>query len=117
MGRGLWFFVCRANVKSAPGARERIKLRGNRSKHTNQNEKPAATTSWDAVARWYDGWVGQDGSEHHREVAVPVLMELLEPQPGEYILDIGAGQGVLAPQITSAGAHYTGVDASPRMVE
>src|SRR3954453_17173452 len=82
-----------------------------------RDKKPLAATSWEAVARWYDGWVGQDGSEHHREVAVPVLMELLEPRPGEKILDIGAGQGVLAPQITGAGALYTGVDASPRLVE
>src|SRR3954449_2000229 len=76
-----------------------------------------APTSWDAVARWYDGWVGQEGSNHHREVAVPVLLELLEPRPGESILDIGAGQGVLAPYITRAGVRYTGVDASPKMVD
>ncbi len=73
-------------------------------------------TSWDAVAPWYDGWVGAAGSEHHREVAVPALMEILDPQPGEHILDVGAGQGVLAPYIAQAGAHYTGVDASPRLI-
>lgn len=74
------------------------------------------STSWDAVARWYDGWVGPEGSEHHREVAIPALLELLEPRAGERILDVGCGQGVLAPHIASAGASYTGVDASPRLV-
>jgi ubiquinone/menaquinone biosynthesis C-methylase UbiE len=69
------------------------------------------------VARWYDGWVGQEGSEHHREVAVPALLELLEPRHGESILDIGAGQGVLAPYVIEAGARYTGLDASPRLVQ
>jgi ubiquinone/menaquinone biosynthesis C-methylase UbiE len=68
------------------------------------------------VAHWYDGWVGEAGSEFHREVAVPALLDLLQPQAGEQILDIGCGQGVLAPSIMRAGAQYTGVDASPRLL-
>ncbi len=74
-------------------------------------------TSWDPVADWYNGWVGEEGSEHHRRLAIPAVMELLEPQTGEKILDIGAGQGVLAPFIAAAGARYTGVDASPRLLQ
>jgi SAM-dependent methyltransferase len=42
---------------------------------------------------------------------------LLEPSPGDAILDLGCGQGVLAPHIARAGAHYMGVDASPRMLD
>src|SRR5688500_7964289 len=75
-----------------------------------------ARTGWDPVARWYDGWVGDAGSEYHREVAIPALMDLLHPQKGEYILDVGAGQGVLAPYITKSGALYTGIDASPQLI-
>ncbi|MEP6680842.1 MAG: methyltransferase domain-containing protein [Chloroflexota bacterium] len=73
-------------------------------------------TSWDRVATWYDGWVGDRGSAYHRQLAIPATLELLDPQPGESILDVGAGQGVLAPSIVDAGARYTGVDASPRLV-
>jgi ubiquinone/menaquinone biosynthesis C-methylase UbiE len=76
---------------------------------------PAAGTSWDALARWYDGWVGEGGSEHHQKVAIPAVMRLLQPQPGERVLDIGAGQGVLAPYVTRAGGSYVGIDASPRL--
>jgi SAM-dependent methyltransferase len=79
--------------------------------------RPAAGTSWDALAHWYDGWVGEAGSEHHRAVAIPTTLELLDSKAGEQILDIGAGQGVLAPYISRAGAHYTGIDASPRLLE
>lgn len=78
---------------------------------------PAAATSWDPLAAWYDGWVGEGGSEHHRQVAVPATLRLLDPQPGESILDIGAGQGVLVPPVVAAGASYTGIDASPRLLE
>lgn len=82
-----------------------------------QGRRPAAPTSWDPLAAWYDGWVGEGGSEYHRAVAIPSLLKLLEPQPGELILDVGAGQGVLAPAIHRAGAHYTGLDASPRLIQ
>src|SRR5438270_4101937 len=81
------------------------------------DRRPAAPTGWDALARWYDGWVGEGGSEHHREVAIPVVMRLLSLQPGERVLDIGAGQGVLAPFVTRAGARLTGIDASPRLLD
>lgn len=77
---------------------------------------PAAATSWDPLASWYDGWVGEQGSRYHREVVIPAVMELLEPRPAERILDVGAGQGVLATHVAAAGARYTGVDASPRLI-
>jgi SAM-dependent methyltransferase len=75
-----------------------------------------ARTGWDPVAHWYDGWVGEAGSEYHREVAIPSLMHLLQPRKDEHILDLGAGQGVLAPYIARSGALYTGVDASPQLI-
>lgn len=79
--------------------------------------RPAASTSWDALAQWYDGWVGEGGSEHHRQVAVPEALRLLDLRGGETVLDVGAGQGVLAPGVSRAGATYVGVDASPRLID
>lgn len=81
-----------------------------------RNRSPGRRTSWDAVADWYDGWMGQRGSEHHRLFAIPLALELLRLQPGESLLDVGSGQGVLAPHAAKAGADYTGVDASERLV-
>jgi SAM-dependent methyltransferase len=52
---------------------------------------------------------------------VPALgsaaLELLNPQPGELILDLGCGDGVLTQRIMAAGARVIGLDASPEMVE
>ena len=73
-------------------------------------------TSWEAVATWYDGWVGDRGSAYHRELAIPAVMDLLQPQPNEEVLDVGGGQGVLAPYLADAGARVTVVDASLKLV-
>jgi ubiquinone/menaquinone biosynthesis C-methylase UbiE len=73
-------------------------------------------TSWERVATWYDGWVGDRGSAYHRQLAIPATLELLQPQAGEAILDMGSGQGVLARHIVDAGARYVGLDASPRLI-
>lgn len=52
---------------------------------------------------------------------VPALgaaaLELLAPQPGELILDLGCGDGVLTRKIIDSGARVIGLDASEAMVE
>jgi len=75
-----------------------------------------AETSWERVATWYDGWVGERGSAYHQQIAIPAALDLLGPREGEEILDVGGGQGVLAPYIVEAGARVTVVDASRRLI-
>jgi len=82
----------------------------------SRGRRRPADTSWDRVAGWYDGWVGSRGSSYHQALAIPAVLELLEPRPDESILDIGAGQGVLAPYIARTAARYTGIDASARLI-
>jgi trans-aconitate methyltransferase len=44
------------------------------------------------------------------------VVELLAPQPGERILDLGCGDGVLTAAIAASGAAVIAVDAAPDMV-
>lgn len=44
-------------------------------------------------------------------------LALLDPRPGEMILDLGCGDGVLTERIVAAGAGVIGFDSSPEMVE
>jgi trans-aconitate methyltransferase len=44
------------------------------------------------------------------------LVGVLDPKPGERILDVGCGPGQLTAQIAEAGARVIGLDASPAMI-
>jgi SAM-dependent methyltransferase len=60
--------------------------------------------------------MGEDGGQHHRQLAIPTVLELLDLQPGQRLLDIGCGQGVLAPYVARSHAYYVGIDASPKLL-
>lgn len=44
------------------------------------------------------------------------VLDLLAPQPGERILDVGCGDGPLTQKIATAGAQVVGIDASEDLV-
>ncbi len=64
---------------------------------------------WDAAA--YDGrhgfvWRLADD-----------ILNMLDPRPGERVLDVGSGTGHLTARIANVGASVVGIDSSPEMIE
>jgi SAM-dependent methyltransferase len=68
----------------------------------------ASTSLWDAAdyAR-VGGFVAELGE---------AALDLLDPQPGEHILDVGCGDGSLTQKIVERGATVVGIDNSLSMV-
>lgn len=92
-----------------------------RQNHPHQpRPNPSAAVpdrGWDPVAAWYDKLVGEAGSDYHQNVILPATLRMLAPQPGETIIDVCCGQGVLIRPLLDAGvARVRGVDASPRLI-
>jgi len=76
----------------------------------------APTTDWHGVSEWYDRLVGDAGSEFHQHVVIPGVSRLLAPKPGEPMIDIACGQGVLCRALAERGVDITGVDAASGLI-
>jgi trans-aconitate methyltransferase len=65
--------------------------------------------------KWDPDLYGARASFVHRVASD--LVDLLAPQPGERVLDVGCGTGELTSAIADAGASVVGLDASAEMIE
>jgi len=64
-------------------------------------------------------WDPDDYDEGHSFVAEygRDVVRLLDPQPGERVLDVGCGTGTLSAVIADSGAEVVGIDAAESMVD
>jgi trans-aconitate methyltransferase len=72
-----------------------------------------------SIAKTCQTWNTEAYATNGRFVATLAsgVVSLLNPQPGEEILDLGCGDGALTEQLAATGAVVTGVDASPAMLD
>src|ERR1043165_7441825 len=72
------------------------------------SQAATSTSKWDAADYAKVGaFVAQLGG---------AALDLLDPQPGERILDVGCGEGTLTKRIIERGATVLGIDNSPEMI-
>jgi SAM-dependent methyltransferase len=79
-----------------------------------------AAGDYDAYADQYAAnvaWREQGGVDGDPFGLLPPLLELLGDITGCRVLDAGCGEGYLARVLAARGAHLTGIDLSPRLIE
>ncbi len=100
------------------GPREPFKRpQGNRAQRKLAKSSHTHGTSWEKSADWYDGIIGERGSELYQAVVIPGALSLLAPKRGERVLDLGCGQGVFSRALALEGCLVTGVDAAPTLIQ
>ena len=79
------------------------------------NPSPTANTSaYDAIAEWYDAWVGTHAMAD--DAYFPAVEALLGDVAGQRICDLACGQGRVARHLAVCGAQVTGVDLSAKLL-
>jgi ubiquinone/menaquinone biosynthesis C-methylase UbiE len=61
--------------------------------------------------------MGDDGNDFFNLLCWPALAALLDPQPGQHILDIACGNGLTSRRLAALGAHVTAFDFSANLIE
>lgn len=74
------------------------------------------TEIFDEWPEKYDLWFETPIGRLVREYESRLLMEMVEPQKGERILDVGCGTGIFTVDLLDAGAYVTGLEISLPML-
>lgn len=72
---------------------------------------------WDQKAQFWDELHGDEGNLFHRQLIGPAVERLLHLRPGERVLDVACGSGVMARRLALLGARVTATDYSPALLE
>ena len=68
------------------------------------------------TARFYESWCHSPQGKAMGRAAEELILALLNPRPGERVLDIGCGSGYHLEFMNRLGLDVTGIDASPYMI-
>jgi len=72
---------------------------------------------FDSEAENYDSWYETEPGKLVLGIESDVVFEMLNPQKGEKIIDIGCGTGVFSISLAKKGCRVTGIDVSEKMLE
>lgn len=72
---------------------------------------------FDDYAEEYESWYATAKGKTAWRLEREALLRLLEPLPGERVLEIGCGTGILSREMADRGLEVTGIDISTAMLD
>lgn len=82
-----------------------------------EHEVADSREAWEANAVFWDAAMGDASNAFHRQTVRPGVTDLLDPQPGDFVLDVACGNGNYAAYLAERGVDVLAFDFSPRMIE
>lgn len=73
--------------------------------------------AWEANAQAWDARMGDEGNDFFNVLCWPALEALLDPRPGQHILDIACGNGLTSRRLASLGSRVTAFDFSASLLQ
>ncbi len=86
-------------------------------KAKNSPNQNTTKTSCGNVAEWYDDLLEKSPDSFQSKVILPNLLRIVDPKPGQKILDVACGQGYFSRAFHQNGAQVTGCDISKELVD
>jgi 2-polyprenyl-3-methyl-5-hydroxy-6-metoxy-1,4-benzoquinol methylase len=74
-------------------------------------------SAWDANAAAWDARMADDGNDFINVLCWPAIGRLLDPQPGQRILDAACGNGIFSRRIAALGAEVVAFDFSAELIK
>jgi SAM-dependent methyltransferase len=72
---------------------------------------------WENHAASWDEQMGDNRNDYFSALKLPVLKRLISPQPGNRVLDLATGNGLVARWLAQEGALVFATDGSRAMIE
>lgn len=88
-----------------------------REKQTTGDLNAEARERWNTNAEYWDEKYGAEGNLFHRVLTAPATERLLEIKPGELVLDVACGNGVVSRRLAQLGARVVAFDFSEAFLE
>lgn len=81
-----------------------------------QNANEETRRAWEANAAFWDEKMGE-GNDFVNVLQWPAILRLLDPKPGQKILDIATGNGLTARRLAALDAQVTAFDFSEELIK
>ncbi len=73
--------------------------------------------AWEKNAEFWDSYMGDNSNDFHRDLVRPAVNDLLNPQSGDFVLDIACGNGNYSAYLAERGIDVVAFDYSQKMIE
>ena len=80
----------------------------------NANDETRA--AWNTNAPFWDERMGDEGNDFVNMLCWPAILRLLDPQPGQHILDAACGNGIFSRRMADLGAEVLAFDFSDELI-